>query len=292
MDNTKSRKAPITVVIPVRNCASTLQRCSESVLSQTLTPEKVLVVYDESSDNSLEVIQKLIKRFPELFEMIRGPGQGLGAARQTAIRAVKTEYIAFLDGDDWYSKDALEILYTNVIKTGAACGVVVKVSLDNQESISFNPPHDFLVDNATLRKSNIIPISSTIYRTSLLRRVGGADGNLIWVEDYDIHLRVTQVTKYYFTNRIILYYSVPNRRGLLWRALEYSKWEAIVWLKHGFINWRAILRVLGYSIINMLLIPFNLLRRFVGSNTLLFREEYLRIFIGYIQGLVKGYRSE
>ncbi|MFW9964858.1 MAG: glycosyltransferase [Candidatus Sifarchaeia archaeon] len=285
----QSEHQSLSVIVPVRNSGRTVSRTFESILSQTIKPEKIVVVFDDSSDNSLDVINKYIEAYPHTFVLIHGPGKGIGAARQEAIRAVKTQFVSFLDSDDWYVDDALESLLSGVRKTGAVCGLVQEVYETGRQRTRYPEAVGHLIDYERLKKGNPIPMSTTMYQTSLLREIGGFDRNLLWIEDYDLHLRIAKVVPYFFANKIIAYYSTIENPTLSTRTYEYAKWTAIVWLKNGFIDWKSIWHSLAYSVTSLLLVPINIIKNLFKRNIRVFHYEYLQILAGYVTGLVTGY---
>ncbi|MHA2378831.1 MAG: glycosyltransferase family 2 protein [Candidatus Thorarchaeota archaeon] len=280
----------LSVLIPARNSASTLERALDSVLSQTLLPEKIIVVDDRSDDNTLDIIQSYVQKHPGLFVVVRGPGKGAGAARQAGLKAVETDYVALLDSDDWYTPRALETLNRYVDETGAACGALCKVYADGTRRVQKMPNgKNHLITHNVAKKAIFTSMSSVMYKTDLLRRVSGFNENLVRMEDLDLHLRVTRATSYRFVPVVLAYYTAPNPLSLRSKAFTYAKWEAIVWRRHGFFRWDAFLHALVYSVINILLVPVNLVRRVTQTHRKLFDDVYLRMLLGYLAGLMSQY---
>ncbi|HUO84574.1 MAG TPA: glycosyltransferase [Thermoanaerobaculia bacterium] len=94
----------ISVVIPVRDRAATLERAIESVLTQTVPPGEVIVVDDGSEDGSAAVAEG----FGPPVRVLRQPPTGVYAARNRGIEASRGELIAFLDSDDVWLPMRLE----------------------------------------------------------------------------------------------------------------------------------------------------------------------------------------
>lgn len=270
------------------NCGLTLERTFDSILRQTLQPEKIVVVYDTSTDNTLDIVMSYIRDHSQLFVLVNGPGNGVGAARQAALKVIESKYVAFIDGDDWYQDDGLENLHQSVSITGAVCGLVCKVHPNGKRLKHELPEIGTIINYQALKKSNPIAMSSTMYRTSLLWQIGGFDEKLLWIEDYDFHLRITGITDYYLLNKVITFYTVYESTNIR-RTYDYSKWSAIVWRKHGFINYGALSKALKSSILAVVMVPVNLVRRIRNKERRIFRVEYIRILKGYVVGLALGY---
>ena len=93
----------ISVVIPVFNAEKYIGYAVESALQQQETAE-VILVEDNSPDNALEICEKLAQSNPrvQLLRHSDGKNHGAGESRNLGIRAARSDYIAFLDADDYY----------------------------------------------------------------------------------------------------------------------------------------------------------------------------------------------
>lgn len=89
----------ISVVLPAFNCASYLPQAIESILAQTLADFELLIVYDESKDDTLQIIQKYQARDSRIV-LIYGQGERLVGALNLGINASTGSYIARMDADD------------------------------------------------------------------------------------------------------------------------------------------------------------------------------------------------
>lgn len=92
----------LAVVIPAYNVGPYIGICLSSVLEQTAgSPVQVIVVVDGAQDDTLDVAQAAIAKYPgSRASIIVQQNQGLSAARNTGIRASSARYLAFLDADD------------------------------------------------------------------------------------------------------------------------------------------------------------------------------------------------
>lgn len=99
----------VTVVIPAHNCEHEIDGCLHSVFAQTCPPAKVIVVNDASTDRTGERLADWQR--PNLTVLDREmPGAGGYAARNLAVRAAQTPWVAFLDADDAWEPDHLAVL--------------------------------------------------------------------------------------------------------------------------------------------------------------------------------------
>lgn len=100
----------ISVIVPVYNVQDYLAACLESLCGQTLKELEIIVVNDGSTDGSVQIIQNFKAQHPHLI-CLEQPNAGLGAARNTGLKAVAGAYTAFVDADDYVSPDYFEKLY-------------------------------------------------------------------------------------------------------------------------------------------------------------------------------------
>lgn len=103
----------VSIVIPVYNVESYLERCVNSVLRQTYKDFEIILVDDGSTDGSGALCDKIAASDQRIC-VIHQKNQGLSGARNTGIRQATGEYIVFLDSDDeWLLSDGLETLLQN-----------------------------------------------------------------------------------------------------------------------------------------------------------------------------------
>ncbi|HEY9298747.1 MAG TPA: glycosyltransferase family 2 protein, partial [Phormidium sp.] len=93
-----------SVIIPVYNVQKYIAAAVQSVLDQTYENFELLIVDDGSPDCSVEVCQQFTD--PRI-KIIRQKNRGLAGARNTGIRHAQGEYLAFLDGDDFWEPEML-----------------------------------------------------------------------------------------------------------------------------------------------------------------------------------------
>lgn len=98
----------ISLVIPVYNKARFLKRCLASVANQTAKDAQVIIVDDGSTDGSAEICDYYEKMVG--FEVYHTKNRGVSAARNFGLDKAKGEFVTFLDADDLYTPQAIEIM--------------------------------------------------------------------------------------------------------------------------------------------------------------------------------------
>ena len=109
----------ISVVIPLYNKEQYIERAVYSVLSQTFQQFEIVIVNDGSTDGSASVIERMDN---PLIRLIHQKNGGVSAARNRGIEEARFEYIAFLDADDEWKENHLEII-AGLISKFPECGV-------------------------------------------------------------------------------------------------------------------------------------------------------------------------
>lgn len=99
----------ISVIIPVYNVDSYLERCIKSVCNNTYRNLQVICIDDGSTDNSLRILQEFAEK-DDRIEIIEKNNAGVSAARNDGLKAAKGNYIAFVDADDWLHRQYFEYL--------------------------------------------------------------------------------------------------------------------------------------------------------------------------------------
>ena len=110
----------ISVIIPVFNAEKYLKRCVDSVLKSLgdLSGE-VLLVDNDSSDDSLALCREYAKKYPKIVSVSQCHTPGAAAVRNFGVSKAKGKYIWFIDADDWISEDAITKLAASANKTEA-----------------------------------------------------------------------------------------------------------------------------------------------------------------------------
>ena len=98
----------ISVIIPVYNCEDYLERCLDSLLSQTYCDWEAICVNDGSKDNSGGIIDTYAGKDIR-FKAVHKNNEGVSAARNTALGMVTGKYIIFMDSDDFLHPQTMEI---------------------------------------------------------------------------------------------------------------------------------------------------------------------------------------
>lgn len=108
------KKPAISIVVPNYNNAIYLKKAITSLLNQTLENIEIVIVDDCSTDNSIEIIEKFMRKDSriKLYKLAKNSSQHM--ARKEGVKNASGEYIMFMDPDDYLTSDACEILYNKI----------------------------------------------------------------------------------------------------------------------------------------------------------------------------------
>jgi glycosyltransferase involved in cell wall biosynthesis len=116
MGRTVSDYLPVSVIIPCYRCAVTIERAVDSILNQTQLPEEIILVDDFSDDALITIsyLKNLKQKYQKFNIQILSleSNQGAGSARNEAWKIASQPYIAFLDADDSWHPNKLELQYS------------------------------------------------------------------------------------------------------------------------------------------------------------------------------------
>lgn len=109
----------VSVILPVYNIENYVSKCIDSVINQTMKDIEIICVNDCSTDNSENIIKEYMKKDNRIKLINHKENQGLGFARNTGIMNSSSNYLVFIDPDDFVSFNFVEELYSTSIKYDA-----------------------------------------------------------------------------------------------------------------------------------------------------------------------------
>ena len=104
----------ISVVYPVYNVEKYIELSLQSILNQDFTDFEIIAVNDGSTDNSLEILEKLASKDARI-RIYNQDNQGVARTRHNALKIAKGEYVCFVDSDDILPENSLSLLYNSLI---------------------------------------------------------------------------------------------------------------------------------------------------------------------------------
>ena len=116
-------KCKVSVIIPIYNGELYIEQCLKSAIAQTIDSKEIICVDDGSTDSTYGIIVRYAQQYPFIY-CYRQKNQGSGVARNYGLSMATGEFVAFLDGDDYYlAPSSLEKMYKACVETGVRiCG--------------------------------------------------------------------------------------------------------------------------------------------------------------------------
>jgi glycosyltransferase involved in cell wall biosynthesis len=196
----------VSVIIPSYNSAKYLTDAVDSVLSQTFRDFEVLIVDDGSTDNT----EGVISRYGEPVRYIRQRNSGVAAARNRGIQESCGQYVAFLDADDTWRPEKLEMQVKALREKPGyrACYTAFTVVSANLTPCGVTRscwPVASLQD--LLLRGNVIgSICSVVCERSLFESTGGFDPSLSQCADWDMWVRMSTLTEFLYLDSPLVTY--------------------------------------------------------------------------------------
>ena len=168
----------VSVIVPVYNVEKYLNKCLDSLVNQTLNDIEIIIVNDGSPDNSQNIIDEYVKRYPKLVNSFIKENGGQGSARNLGLDHATGEYISFVDSDDWLDLNTLEEMYNLAHQNKS--DIVVCDMIDHYEdgsSKEFNCTKYTSVYEVTPSACN------KIFKRSIIGNIRFLNGE--WYEDFN-----------------------------------------------------------------------------------------------------------
>lgn len=184
----------VSVLVPAYKRADTIVAAVRSALDQTWTDLEVIVVDDHSEDGTAEALASIDD--PRLTLLTHDSNQGGNAARRTAIRASRGEFLAFLDADDLWLPTKLEKQVRSLEEAGPGAGLCYTwYDLrypDGRLEPGRRPTAEGLRLTELLQGNLIGTFSCVLVRREVVDTVGVPDPTLRSCQDWEFYLRVNE----------------------------------------------------------------------------------------------------
>lgn len=216
----------VSVIIPIYNAEKYLEQCLECVRKQTLKEIEIICVNDGSTDASVQILEcyrKKDRRF-SILNNVHREGKGAGAARNLGLKNAKGKYILWLDADDWFELDMVQMLYERAEKTNA--DIVLFDAIRYDVNTGAESPYNSI-------NYSVLPENKEIFSgediVSGLFQFSGAVWNKLFLKSYldDKKLLCQEI---YFTDDVFLAYI----------AMLYAKKITVVDKQYVHYRWKQI----------------------------------------------------
>ncbi len=210
----------ITIIVPCYNVEAYLDRCIQSLLDQTIgfSNLEVIFINDASTDGSINILRKYEERYPDNIMLIDLPvNNKQGAARNIGLQYATSDYIAFVDADDWVESTMYEKLYQRAIEYN--CDMVCckyKRVADETEAMGLTGYEDgfYHIQTAADRKAFVLDgieggICCNIYKRQII-----LENNILFPEgmsyedNFWLPLLQLYIQKFYVVEEYLYHYYI------------------------------------------------------------------------------------
>ncbi len=186
----------ISIIIPMRNGDPFIASTLRSILAQHDVALEIIVINDGSTDQSPETVRKI---GDARVRMIDGPRNGISAAFNAGLAAAKGEYLARCDADDLYPAGRLS-WQSNFLQYHADFGAIsgAYTMIDPRDRAirdCIHPDAPLDVTDELLNASGRSHMCAYLFRTELLRTIGGCREWFATSEDADLQFRLADITR-------------------------------------------------------------------------------------------------
>jgi len=206
----------VSVIIPIYNVSSYIERCLESVMNQTYNCFECILVDDATPDDSITKCEKLIANYHGAINFVilhHEQNRGLSAARNTGLNAASGDYVFYLDSDDELTLDCIEKMIQPVLNDPTIEMVLgnnaIYYQSEKQAPVKQSDTHFHIGDFDSLEK-----VRNLFYKTK------GGCGGYAWNK---------LINKEFLLQNQLYFKEGVNREDMLWSFFM------VKYLKHLYI---------------------------------------------------------
>ena len=211
-DASEARRPLVSILVPVRNAAATLETTLQSAFAQTHTPREIVAVDDGSTDGSAAILE----RHADRLRFVRQANRGGCAARNRLLAMSSGAFVQYLDADDVLDpgKIAAQLLAADAVPEAAVVLDTMRLFVDDpaEDGTRFAPAHaDWWV---RLIAHEIPYTTAALWRREAIRAVGGWDEGLPCGQEYDLYFRLLRDGRLlHLADHGLTRFRMPSRHG-------------------------------------------------------------------------------
>lgn len=115
----------VSIIVPAYNCEGYLDRCLESLMTQSSSLSyEVICIDDASTDSTGSILERQVQRYPDLIKMLRNDQNlGNGPSKDRAIKVAQGDYLMFVDSDDYVKDDYIDRFHSAM--QDSSCDIII-----------------------------------------------------------------------------------------------------------------------------------------------------------------------
>jgi glycosyltransferase involved in cell wall biosynthesis len=182
----------VSIIIPCYNCEGFINRAIDSVLNQTFNDWELLLVNNNSTDNTQQVLELCQSKNPERIFVFQESKKGAPAARNKGLQNAKGKWVQYLDADDELLSDKIEKQLTLAKENKADCVIGNAVLVEKKgEKIVKSVRRLYTADIwIGLTTSQLGITSAILWKKEILDKINGWNEQLTSSQEYDLMFRM------------------------------------------------------------------------------------------------------
>lgn len=229
----------VSVIVPVYKVENYLRRCVDSILEQTYRDFQLVLVDDGSPDNCGAICDDYAKKDSRVA-VIHQENRGLSAARNTGIDWAfansDSEWITFVDSDDWVHPCYLEILLSAANQMGASMAICEHIKTDRFSEYGEIQKKPKLIDTEDFYCSNHVTATvawGKLYKLSEFESIRYPLGK-IHEDEYTTYKMLFSVGRVAYIDEPLYFYYI-NNQGIMSETWKLSRLDALEGLRQQVI---------------------------------------------------------
>jgi len=202
----------VSIVLPTYNGAAYLAKSIQSCIDQTYRNFELIIVDDNSSDATPEIIRSFVALDPRISSTRNSPNQKLPRSLNTGFERAKGKYFTWTSDDNYYAPNALEVM--------------VQALEQNPDRILTYANYTFIDENGTITGTKSFgDVNESmvtwhgagacfLYHADVHTRLNGYDPSAFLIEDYDFFIRALTLGKFHYLDRTDLYFYRHHSQSL------------------------------------------------------------------------------
>jgi glycosyltransferase involved in cell wall biosynthesis len=203
----------LSVILPVKNGQRHLEAALRSVQINCGTYDELIVIDDQSTDNTAEILQTF--KLALSVTILQGRGQGPIHARNDGLKVARGKYITFLDHDDYWPAQRVDSHLDLLNAQPRAFVAIGKTQYVSDSPDSQQPQHSR--DHPAIFH---VHLGASTFRQAVFNEVGFFDEALSYSEDHDLFFRIREAGQFIHPlDHISLYYRVHETNMTLNKSI-------------------------------------------------------------------------